>query len=106
MTVPASAPNGLPPFGQYVAAFDPPHHEAHPADDPDEPMSLPDLADLIRTTAEALDTLVEHTSLLRHRTEDSAHAIELHAIADDLGQAWGYTIRARDAAKDLAAVRP
>lgn len=73
----------------------------------DEPLSLPDLYDLTRETAEALDTLVEHATALRRAVvDDPARVVELHAIGDYLDQAWAACRKAQQTVQDLAAVTP
>ena len=75
--------------------------------DDTEPLSLPDLHDLIREAAEALDALVDHATTLRQAAAgDPGKVIELHAIADHLSQAWAACRVAQTAAQELAAVQP
>lgn len=71
----------------------------------DDPLSLPDLRDLIRETAETLDTLAEHVVLMRHNAEPCAVPnFSLELIEDQLRQAWTRTMRALRDATDLAAL--
>ena len=75
-------------------------------DDP-EPLSLPDLHDLIRETAEALVTLVEHVHALKHQVDYvvTATGADLAFVADRLGAAWAACRVAQTAAQELAAVQ-
>lgn len=67
----------------------------------DEPMSLPDLRDLIRETAEALDTLCDALVATRHTEDDEHTRGELAALEDKLRQAWVQTMRAFVDASEL-----
>ncbi len=76
------------------------------SEDTIEALSLPDVHDLIRETAETLDALVDHVSVLRQAaTGDDLLVVELHAVADFLAQSWALARRAQTTAQELAAAR-
>jgi hypothetical protein len=82
-------------------------------DTPDaiEPLSLADLCDLIKETAETLDTLVDHAHAARRAAvgeEDGPldQVATLRDIADRLASAWAACVGAHRAAQALAAVKP
>lgn len=76
-----------------------------------EPLSLAALGDLIRETAETLDTLVDHAHAARRAAvgeEDGPldQVAALRDIADRLGSAWAACVSAQRPAQALAAVKP
>lgn len=83
-------------------SLDPVPHDERVVD----PQPLAYLLCTATTEANTLDGVVEHLTAHRHACEDAATVVELHAIADDVAQAWAYLTRATTALRDLVAVQP
>lgn len=105
-------------------AFDPPHHERHPApicvhwdglehaavrDENglwacDRPLSLVDCTEALAGFGRDLDTLAEHL-VVHRRDADALSAVDLRAVEDDVWQAWAKVQHAMTALREYVAVR-
>lgn len=69
-------------------------------------LSLVDVVILLADVVESVDMADEQVTAARHRINDGPTVVALHAVGDDLTQAWAHAKSAHHRLRDIVAGLP